>query len=607
MAVLTMTKQKKKTNISPGRSKNQVRDNSNTDLKAKEPKNTSPSSPEWDEKFPSNTQRQAGPKTAGSGGERNSKSSQEENLKGTEEIAGSRSPKQQPRLSTNTVINSDKKQKNPELSRRPSAVEGQSEPLQIRAGRANGGQNNWSKSGKLKNSKPEASDLGKGSWSSSIGGKVKMKEHAREGFYAQKTDARKDSKNTPGQRTSSLSNVTGRRESTKDSKLKELKSEKKSNNLLTPDISKNINITRVISQDSAVAKKSPDNKKDRSLSRPKPDSRKTEKTPATFDNSTQRKSDRFAGKRTKEIIKKSERSTRPESTQKPTMTSPTRRRLNTDLSDAESKASRFEKAIDDSQHKNEQEGIRIQKWLSQQGVASRREAEEWISHGLVYVNGKLVTEQGLRIDPSIDQVRVTGKHIHSKPPPRVYWLLHKPDLVLTSRPDGSGRRSIYELESTRDLQFLVSPVGRLDYRTEGLLLLSNDGELVHRLSHPKYKVPRMYNVLADGRLSPEEEKALRRGIALEDGPTGRAEVVFAHGVNLGQSRGAWYFVTVFEGRNRLVRRMFEYFGLKVVRLVRYGFGDLRLPDDLPPGEYRQLTAAEINYLKEAVDLSGDEK
>jgi 23S rRNA pseudouridine2605 synthase len=221
------------------------------------------------------------------------------------------------------------------------------------------------------------------------------------------------------------------------------------------------------------------------------------------------------------------------------------------------------------------------------------------------VNGKLVTEQGMRIDPNTDKVTVLGRHINNTPPPRVYWLLNKPDMVLTSRPDGTGRMTIYDLHSTRDLQFLVSPVGRLDYRTEGLLLLSNDGELVHRLAHPKYKVPRYYNVLIDGRLSYEEESALRRGIELEDGITGKSEVIFAHSVNLGQSRGSWYFITVFEGRNRLVRRMFEHFGFKVVRLVRYGFGDLRLPDDLPAGDYRQLTNSEIKYLKDSVNLSGD--
>ena len=251
------------------------------------------------------------------------------------------------------------------------------------------------------------------------------------------------------------------------------------------------------------------------------------------------------------------------------------------------------------------QGMRVQKWISMQGVASRREAEQWIDEGKVFVNGKLVTEQGLRIDPQVDKVTVLGRHISDVPPPRVYWLLNKPDMVLTSRPDGTGRLSIYDLYSTRDLQFLVSPVGRLDFRTEGLLLLSNDGELVHRLAHPKYKVPRYYNVLIDGRLSHEEESFIRRGIELEDGLTGKTELIFAHSVNLGQSRGSWYFITVYEGRNRLVRRLFEYFGFKVVRLVRYGFGDLRLPDDLPAGQYRQLTPSEIKYLKETVQLSGD--
>lgn len=154
----------------------------------------------------------------------------------------------------------------------------------------------------------------------------------------------------------------------------------------------------------------------------------------------------------------------------------------------------------------------------------------------------------------------------------------------------------------QNMPFLVSPVGRLDFRTEGLLLLTNDGELARRLMHPKFQVPRYYHVLISGQLTPGEEERIRKGITLDDGPAQNVEIVFSNNVELGQSIGSWYHVTVREGRNRLVRRMFEAIEYKVVRLVRFGYGDLRLPQDLPPGEYRQLTSDEIKKLKNLVQL-----
>ena len=236
------------------------------------------------------------------------------------------------------------------------------------------------------------------------------------------------------------------------------------------------------------------------------------------------------------------------------------------------------------------------------GVASRREAETWISEGRVAVNGKIVTELGSKINPETDQVAIDGKPITMTPPPRVYWLLNKPDEVLTTRSDGFQRTTIYDLPKLKKLPFLVAAVGRLDYRTEGLLLLTNDGELANRLTHPKYQIPRQYHVLITGRLTDEEERGIVRGVDLEDGPSGRTELRYAHGKNLGGSRGSWYAITVFEGRNRLVRRLFEHFGHKVVRLIRVSFGDVRLPEDLAPGDYQQLSSEQIRSLKKLTGL-----
>jgi len=220
----------------------------------------------------------------------------------------------------------------------------------------------------------------------------------------------------------------------------------------------------------------------------------------------------------------------------------------------------------------------------------------------VAVNGKAAV-LGTKLDPDTDKVTIDGRPVVGKSPPRVYWMLHKPDEVLTSRYDEFQRKTIYDLPMVKKATFLVSPVGRLDYRTEGLLLLTNDGELANRLTNPKYHVPRTYHVLITGKLTPDEEKAIKSGVTLEDGKVGQTELRYAHGRNLGASRGSWYVVTVYEGRNRLVRRIFEHFDHKVVRLLRVAFGDLHLPEELKPGEYRQLTSEQIHELKKAARLT----
>ena len=217
----------------------------------------------------------------------------------------------------------------------------------------------------------------------------------------------------------------------------------------------------------------------------------------------------------------------------------------------------------------------------------------------ISVNGQIVTDMGVRITPGVDQVSVDGKLVVDKAPPKVYWMLNKPDMVLTSRDSqGTGRETIYDLPRLRKLNFLVSPVGRLDFRTEGLLLLSNDGEFVQRVSHPRYKVPRHYLALIKGKLSDSQLNQLRDGIDLKDGPVKGVKIQYAHGKNLGRSRGSWYFVTVQEGRNRLVRRLFEHFDSEVIRLIRYGIGDLRMPEDLKPGEYLQLSPQQVDGLRQ---------
>ncbi|MBF0440347.1 MAG: rRNA pseudouridine synthase [Oligoflexales bacterium] len=246
--------------------------------------------------------------------------------------------------------------------------------------------------------------------------------------------------------------------------------------------------------------------------------------------------------------------------------------------------------------------IRIHKWFSQIGIASRREAEAWLRAGRISVDGKVVKELGTRFDPETNRISLDGRLLERKAPPKIYWLLNKPACYLTSRKGINGKDTIFDLPKLRNLSFLVYSIGRLDFFTEGLLLLSNDGEIVNRLTHPKYKVPRHYHVLVNGKLRPDELRQIRCGIALEDGITKETEIQFLQGKDLGKSKGALYYVTVHEGRNRLVRRLFEHFNYKVIRLVRTGFGSVKLPEDLLAGDYRQLTGEEIDGLKKSVGL-----
>ena len=162
---------------------------------------------------------------------------------------------------------------------------------------------------------------------------------------------------------------------------------------------------------------------------------------------------------------------------------------------------------------------------------------------------------------------------------------------------------MFELPSLKNVPFKLNAVGRLDFRTEGLLFLSNDGDFVHHLTHPKYKVPRHYYALVNKKLTAGQEAEIKKGLELKDGKTGPITIQHAQSMKLGKTTGNWYYLTVHEGRNRLIRRVFEHFDLKVVRLIRFGFGDLRLPEDLKPGEYRQLSSDEITRLKKASQMT----
>lgn len=231
---------------------------------------------------------------------------------------------------------------------------------------------------------------------------------------------------------------------------------------------------------------------------------------------------------------------------------------------------------------------RLQKILSETGVASRRHAEELIREGRVTVNGRLA-RIGDKVDPLRDHIKVDGRLIAS-PAAKAYLMLHKPKQVVTTSEDPEGRAVVMDLVKGRMPRLF--PVGRLDYDAEGILLLTNDGEMAHRLSHPSFQVPRTYWVKVKGKPAPEEVRKLSRGITLEDGPTAPCRIVPRKEAR----ENTWLEMTLREGRNRQVKRMWERMGYPVLKLRRVSFAGLSL-GGLKVGEYRHLRPAEVEKLK----------
>lgn len=244
---------------------------------------------------------------------------------------------------------------------------------------------------------------------------------------------------------------------------------------------------------------------------------------------------------------------------------------------------------------DDHEGVRLQKVLSQAGVASRRNAELMIDAGRVEVNGEVVTAQGRRVDPAVDRIRVDGQRI---PPPRthVYLVFNKPRGVVSTLHDPEGRRTITDHLGRHAGEGLFH-VGRLDTDTSGMLLLTNDGEFAARVAHPRYGLTKTYVAEVEGFVENRTLKALRRGVELEDGP------VHPDQVTLGARTDRRTMVTValHEGRNRIVRRLFDAVGHPVRRLTRVQIGSVRM-GQLPEGELRDLTRDELGALMDAVGL-----
>lgn len=232
---------------------------------------------------------------------------------------------------------------------------------------------------------------------------------------------------------------------------------------------------------------------------------------------------------------------------------------------------------------------RLQKILARSGYGSRRECEEYIETGRVTVNGK-PAELGSKADPAKDVIRVDGETLLYKEPEKVYIMLNKPRYVLSDRSSADPRRTVYSIVEDSDGLFVV---GRLDFESEGLMLLTNDGELANKLTHPRYGKEKEYQVLAAKRPDDKQLKAWRHGVVLEDGEkTGPAQVT----VSSLSGKGCWLRVIMTEGRKRQIREICRTIGIPVVRLIRVRIGTLEL-GDLKSGEYKPLNENQVKSLR----------
>ena len=235
--------------------------------------------------------------------------------------------------------------------------------------------------------------------------------------------------------------------------------------------------------------------------------------------------------------------------------------------------------------------MRLQRYLAQAGIASRRKAEQLIAAGSVRVNGTTVREPGTVVDPERDRVEYGGRVVVT-PAEHAYYVLHKPFGVVTTMHDPEGRRTVADVMHAHGITARVVPVGRLDYDTAGVLLLTDDGDLAHVLTHPRFGVEKTYRAAVRGRLDPADVAALGAGVKLDDGRAGPALV---HVVAVRSMRST-VDITIHEGKNRQVRRMFEQLDHPVIDLVRMRFGPIAL-GALAPGDVRPASAREVRELR----------
>ena len=242
---------------------------------------------------------------------------------------------------------------------------------------------------------------------------------------------------------------------------------------------------------------------------------------------------------------------------------------------------------------------RLQKIMATAGIASRRKAEALITSGQVTVNGQIVTELGSKADPEHDHIKVAGKLLSRPKHEFTYLLLNKPRGYVTTLSDPEGRKTVLDL--LHGIRERLYPVGRLDFNSEGLLLLTNDGDLANKLTHASSLVPKTYVVKVSGKPDEAAIERLRRGISIVSGKMGspRVRTAPAQISLVKEGENPWYEVTLIEGRNRQIRKMFEEIGHHVEKIRRVRYGPLEL--DVEPGKFRLLGRSEVAALKRATE------
>ena len=231
--------------------------------------------------------------------------------------------------------------------------------------------------------------------------------------------------------------------------------------------------------------------------------------------------------------------------------------------------------------------MRLNKYIAHAGIASRREADELIKIGAVSVNGEVITEMGYKVKAT-DKIRFNGETI--KPEKKVYVLLNKPKNFITTTDDEKGRKTVMELVQ-KSTPVRIYPVGRLDRNTTGVLLFTNDGDLSKKLTHPKYKIEKLYQVKLNKNLKSSDIEKIREGLKLEDGHILVDEISYIKGAPHNEIG-----IKIHSGRNRIVRRIFEHLGYDVIKLDRVLFAGLT-KKDLKRGHWRHLTKKEVDLLK----------
>jgi len=237
--------------------------------------------------------------------------------------------------------------------------------------------------------------------------------------------------------------------------------------------------------------------------------------------------------------------------------------------------------------------LRLQKIIAEMGITSRRKAEELIVEGRVTVNGQTAVI-GMKADPLRDHIKVDGKLL-TRPEKKVYYIFNKPRGVVTSMSDPQGRPTVNDF--LRGIRQRVYPVGRLDYDSEGMLILTNDGELAHAILHPSMKIPKTYLVKVKGVLEEEDMEKLRTGIKIEGGMTAPAKVRRLRKTE----NNSWIEMTIYEGKKRQIRRMLERVGHPVIRLMRVRIDGIEM-GELSPGSFRRMTSEEMKRISKELHL-----